>query len=1182
MKPRLVKRMVATLLMIIMLFAQALTALAETVTVVTYQSPEESAEQVTFTYQYWCGDPSKIGGSSEDDPYKIIRDKVDDTIEFSNDDADQILISAAEAGLKNNANYVLNAIYVGEQAEGEDANDVICTDVTDANSVSAKVAPDANKVIRLYYSPVKQNDYISDVTMFDYNVFDNSETVNIRCIEDSNNTSDIESTSESTTKWDYNNSNPTEFTSITIDGKELPTLNGQTEVYCWAWDTFTYDGSSYTDLALVKVTKERDGIWPFYYYEVTDIEPVSNNGYIVLRDSNGGTQTPGNVRIKDWDKNHRFAVTTTGGVKYTNVTWSSDKTFAISGGINSNYNGGNYLAMGSFGKAQSITLNVNKPGVGILNANNNNAYVDDNNDDGDKAIIPELVSGLSGANYNTLNMAQGIYEPGYFSNDYVVGKEIYDTRYKLNFKHIGDTYTLSSASDTIAGTTCQAITTWPTGEDYSLEKVFGVGGISSDFFPMDNVGERNNDQCYSGESHNCYFGMRYDFKFTIGDYIGPLKYSFAGDDDLWVFMDGQLVLDLGGMHSAYPTAAKYNDGKLENPQMTNATNPYEVNLWDFIIGKGNDPETTEFDRTKSHQITVLYMERGGYDSSCYMNFTLPNATAMGSVIQKPAQVEFVKVDSTDTSKALSGAEFKITKIKEDGTVDTTFGDNGSKATITDDNGKIKFNGIITGTYRLEETKAPNGYNMTSETWILTATVSGDGVVSATLTDSNGNAVSAITNEPFQYTGDSAKTATLVDWENRIYKLDLTAKAESVGSGALNGVTIVDEISEYFVLCDVNGNVITEIEGATVTVAESGKTVITWENQDVPLGATGLTHTVYVKAKDEFAGGNYVPTNGNYTVTFPDGTTSTQETPHVNVYSSIAVGEAEDTIFLGENLTTYFTEDDQLTVSGVVFDENGNIVSVTSADGKQYTDFTFVDVTVTWTDENGNEVSVEEIQAATPDTETKYFATVTVTPTATPEQAQAAAESMKNSDNNLYVVDTLEDTGTYTVYVVDGEIIVTKKIKKSDIYYNDGDPIFTFQIEKDGVTQTRMVRFSEEVVNGLKPDTAGFISLTVKFDDLEKGTYNVKELSTLNYKLYSKRVDSNNTNCGYDDSIAFAIGQMSITDSTTNLEATKGAAIYTNTVAIPDGDYDKDMVVNKVVINANGQVEIQPQTVPEQY
>ena len=227
----------------------------------------------------------------------------------------------------------------------------------------------------------------------------------------------------------------------------------------------------------------------------------------------------------------------------------------------------------------------------------------------------------------------------------------YLTNYKLGFERTGDTYILSSvyqnneANPTLSDLNnlkCSSDptkTTWGKNSPKLYSNLFwpldgaeytgynnerAIKGKTRDYEFGRNFGFGSNDEfdptcgqidpSSPTKSHNWYFGMRYDFGFTIGDYIGPMDYYFRGDDDFWLYIDGKLVEDveLGGVHNAKGAYVDLNKWMKEN-----LPSEYDEN------GKLKDPN-------KEHSMTVFFMERGGTGSCCYMQFTVPNAYPKGT------------------------------------------------------------------------------------------------------------------------------------------------------------------------------------------------------------------------------------------------------------------------------------------------------------------------------------------------------------------------------------------------------------------------------------------------------------------------------------------------------------------------------------------------------------------------
>lgn len=389
------------------------------------------------------------------------------------------------------------------------------------------------------------------------------------------------------------------------------------------------------------------------------------------------------------------------------------------------------------------------------NGKNANIFKDD------KKVTTGLVTGLS-SDYKKVFWK--VDQPGFFTDDYLgedEGKEKY-TSYKLLFSKTGNNYKLTGVN-------------LPGGNNFKWNE------DGSNFFPLENP---IYDQTQGGRY---YFGMRYDIEFKLGDYVGPLNYTFTGDDDLWVLLDGKVVIDVGGIHESIECS---------------------TDLWQnlgFEEGKG---APTDEEKNKTHRITVLYMERGAFKSNCKMDFTIPDARFVNVENVPLADLTLTKVDSK--GKGISGAKFKLVN------------DNGGETypiTTSDDKGSVTFNNLKEGTYTLTETMAPNGYEASQESWIVKVTSSDDKKAVATLykadgttkiekdPDSSYHIMNYTQEEIIESSMDYSKTATVRDWDARTYDINITAASTSTST-----ITTTEKaVADIMLVLDVSGSMDETIE-----------------------------------------------------------------------------------------------------------------------------------------------------------------------------------------------------------------------------------------------------------------------------------------------------------------------------------------------------------------------------------
>ena len=141
-------------------------------------------------------------------------------------------------------------------------------------------------------------------------------------------------------------------------------------------------------------------------------------------------------------------------------------------------------------------------------------------------------------------------------------------------------------------------------------------------------GNDTKDNKYSfGMNLGADFYMPKDGKVNNQDMV----FDFTGDDDVWVFIDGVLVLDLGGIHQALGGKINFHTGDITYDKTQRYGNRPAATITEAFTNAGETWDSTAY---KTHHLSFFYLERGDGGSNCKIRFNLPVKPSKAIDIEK--------------------------------------------------------------------------------------------------------------------------------------------------------------------------------------------------------------------------------------------------------------------------------------------------------------------------------------------------------------------------------------------------------------------------------------------------------------------------------------------------------------------------------------------------------------------
>ena len=253
--------------------------------------------------------------------------------------------------------------------------------------------------------------------------------------------------------------------------------------------------------------------------------------------------------------------------------------------------------------------------------------------------------------------------------------------------------------------------------------------------------------------YNHHFGMTVEGKFYMTDdkmitnettgQKEEMRFKFSGDDDMWVFIDGVLVLDIGGIHNPVDGEINFTTGQVtvSAAKTANGGSAYALGTNTTIAQAfAKAGETWDDSPLSHHDIKIFYMERGGMYSNLAITMNLPT-------FPEPREVDLTKV-SAGTQEPLDGAQFKLYSDPACQNEVMAKDTNGVPRVVVitskeNPKGRVHVDNLVPGQkYYLKEIVPPTDHKLDNSVYVIEVPKSSETSIPVSVykTDENGNKI----------------------------------------------------------------------------------------------------------------------------------------------------------------------------------------------------------------------------------------------------------------------------------------------------------------------------------------------------------------------------------------------------------------------------------------------------------